>query len=166
MGREPRRGLWHQVADFLALLAFLVISPILLPALLVFGLYRWTKGGVLRRKFRREYRAQGKVGVLVYSESPHWKEHIEADILPRIADRVVVLNWSLRAEWKRHKPLEVQVFEHWGGSREFNPMAIIFPARGRVKTIRLWQAFIELKHGKTNRLRNEQARLFDAIDAA
>jgi len=53
--------------------------------------------------------------VLVYSDSPHWKAHIETQVLPRVASRVVTVNWSSRAAWRNSKPLEVQMFEHWGG---------------------------------------------------
>jgi hypothetical protein len=78
----------------------------------------------------------------------------------------VTINWSRRSEWTHAKPLEVRVFQHWAGSRAFNPMAIIVRNYGRVQTIRLFAAFKAHKHGKSDDLRTAEEQLFGAIDAA
>lgn len=120
----------------------------------------------MRRQFRRVWGRRGRVAVLVYSDSPVWKDYVETTILPRIADRVVTVNWSHRSQWKEPLPLEVRMFEHWASRYEFNPMAIIVPREGDIRTIRLWQAFRDWKHGRLEALRNQEALLFAAIDAA
>lgn len=53
-----------------------------------------------------------------------------------------MLNWSERAEWPEHHPLEGRIFRMWAGDREFNPVAIVIPKRGPVRVIRFWQAEI------------------------
>jgi hypothetical protein len=32
--------------------------------------------------------------IYVYSNSPHWKDHIEKDVLPRLSPRLIVMNRS------------------------------------------------------------------------
>ncbi len=130
------------------------------------GLDHWVKGIRLKRRFRRDFGAQGKKAVLVYSDSPHWKDYIEANMLPRISDRVVTLNWSLRSEWNTKKSLEVEMFEHWGGRQDYNPMAIVVPRRGKVRLVRFWHAFREAKHGREANLRKLQEELFHELEAA
>ena len=106
------------------------------------------------------------MGVLVYSDSPHWKEYIESVLVLRISNRVVTVNWSARSQWHVNAPLEVQLFKHWGGEREYNPIAILVPRRGRVQTIRFWQAFRDRKHGNTAPLHEREGDLLRALAAA
>lgn len=72
----------------------------------------------------------------------------------------MVLDWSERSspEWQR-RPLEVRIFEFWGGAREFNPMAILFPPHGPVETIRFWDAYRRFKHGDPRLLEATEAEL-------
>jgi hypothetical protein len=101
---------------------------------------------------------------LVYSRSPHWERYIEDTWLPRIAPHAVVVNWSDRATWPKPAPLEIRVFRHWSGDAELNPLAVLVPARGQVRTIRFWRAFRDFKHGKAARLRDAEAELFAFVD--
>ena len=161
-----KRDARYYLSAILGIPIFIPLLPVLLVALPVVGLYQYTKGAILKRRFRRTWGKAGKLAVLVYSDSPNWKDYIETQILPRVASRVVTLNWSRRAEWRTNPPLEAQVFRHWAGSRAFNPIAIVVPARGRVRTIRFWQAFRDYKQGKTDNLQKQQQLLFESIGAA
>ena len=59
---------------------------------------------------------------------------------------VVVLNWSERSQWRRPVSPEVALFRAFAGAREFNPLAIVVPARGRkVHVVRFWLAFREVQ---------------------
>jgi hypothetical protein len=142
------------------------LIPILLPLLAVYGIVRLARGRLLVWRFRRTWGAKGRVALLVYSDSPNWKTYIETNILPLVEDRVVALNWSKRAQWRRGKPLEVRLFEHWSGEKEYSPMVILVPPKGKVKTIRLFQAFKDLKHGKAELLHDLEKRLLAEIHAA
>jgi len=115
--------------------------------------------------------------LFVYSNSPNWKEYIEANILPRISSYAVVINWSERSKWEwEKKPLEFKVFQHWTGvrryffkakkkwdGREFNPVAIIFVPWWRRTVLRFWQAFKDFKHGNKKSLTNLESRFFEII---
>jgi hypothetical protein len=166
MGRKVTRAARYYLSTIVGIVAFLLLLPILVPLLLVMGAYSLLKSMLLVWQFRRAFGAEGKIGVLVYSDSPNWKEYVESQILPCVAARLVTVNWSRRSEWTRPKPLEVRVFEHWAGSREFNPIAIIVRGYGRVQTVRFFAAFKAHKHGKSDDLRAAEDQLFRAVEAA
>jgi hypothetical protein len=154
-------------------LLLVVLSPIILALLAVaappiaLGLAwdRWHRAR-LRKAFTARWREAGKDLLLVYSDSPNWKDYVEASWLPRWQARAVVLNWSRRATWDADHPLEAAVFRRWAGDREFNPIAIVIPPRGPVTVVRFWQAFRDYKHGKDRALRLAERRLAEALEAA
>lgn len=119
----------------------------------------------LRFQFHRVYISQGKFVLFVYSDSPNWKSYIESKVLPPIKDYAIVLNWSERSKWKGKKSWPVQAFRHWGGSKEFNPLAIVFCGLTRVRTIRFYQAFRDFKHGKEAPLREAESQLSELVKA-
>jgi hypothetical protein len=82
---------------------------------------------------------------------------------PRVASPPGGLNWSQRRQWQGSAP-EVTLFREFVGgggfSREYNPVAVIVPPRGRrVHIVRFWRAFRDYKHGRTRRLREAEAEL-------
>jgi hypothetical protein len=42
---------------------------------------------------------RGRYVLVVYSNSPIWREYFEAHVLPAVSSRGVVLNWSERKQW-------------------------------------------------------------------
>lgn len=177
-----------------ALLGFLVFAvPMLIlvsPILIVYILWDSYRTATLRREFSR--RRPGKLGLLVYSNSPHWQTYIEQHWLPAVGDRLIVLNWSHRATWKVEHPFEERVFRRFAGDREFNPLAVVFKPRRRFARLRAWlrgirngdvvamfapspnhtevvrffQAFRDYRHGKEQLLRKNERRMFDALSAS
>jgi hypothetical protein len=142
------------------------VLPILLLALpfLALGMWwnRW-KRGRLQRQFQERWGKVGKRLVLVYSNSPHWQAYIEQHWLPVLGPIAVVLNWSERAHWPERHPFEAEIFKRWAGDREFNPLAIVMPPTGAVRTIRFWRAFRDYKHGKDRALRAAERELEVAL---
>lgn len=154
---------------FLALIAgaaVILASPLLLAGLMLLGLaylFRRECEIVAAQNFRRKYSPAGKDLLLVYSTSPHWQRYVETEWLPKWGHRAVVLNWSERRQWQGSAP-EVTLFREFVGgggfSREYNPVAVIVPPRGRrVHIVRFWRAFRDYKHGRTRRLREAEAEL-------
>jgi len=117
----------------------------------------------LQREFHKRWGGQGKRLLLVYSNSPNWQTYVEENWLPRLESIAVVLNWSERSTWAERHAFEADIFRMWAGEREFNPVAIIIPADGRVRVIRFWQAFRDYKHGKDRILRAAEAELGAAL---
>jgi hypothetical protein len=100
--------------------------------------------------------------LLVYSNSPHWQEYIEAHIMPKLPASTVVLNWSERRRW-RWFSLSVMAFRLFGGSREFNPLVVVFRPFRWAKTFRFWRPFREHKHGKITALELLEEELFQTL---
>jgi hypothetical protein len=100
---------------------------------------------------------RGKDVLLVYSDSPIWREYITSEILPLVRERAVVLNWSERNRWPRWS-FQVHVFRAFGTRREFNPLVVLFRPFSRARAFRFWLPFKDWKRGyrePVERLREE-----------
>lgn len=141
------------------ILAVLAVAPLAVGV--AFARHRWLAARA-RRAFLATWAPVGKRILLVYSNSPHWQNYIEDRWLPRLRDRVVILNWSERRQWATHQPVEAAIFRGYAGLREFNPLAIVFPQGGETQVIRFWRAFRDFKHGKADALSAAERALFAA----
>ena len=106
--------------------------------------------------FRAAYAGTGKDVLVVYTDSPHWKEYIETQWLPRWGDRAIAFDRS--KPW-REDQVEARLWRAVAGSAEHTPVVIVVPPRGKVRIVRFWLAFRDFKHGKDKRLRDAEARL-------
>jgi hypothetical protein len=130
----------------------LVGVPLLLAAWRLYGV-------ILLGIARLRWVPQGIRGVLVYSDSPNWQEHIETHWLPSFGTQFRVLNWSRRKEWK--PSLEVRLFLHYCGvDRNFNPSVVLLRGLRHPLVFRFFYAFQEAKHGKPAVLHSLEQRLF------
>lgn len=132
-----------------------VLSPLLLLILLAYGasllllhMALWLIWGPL-----------GKRVLFVYSNSPVWQGYIEQNVLPRLPETAVVLNWSERRSWNR-LTLGYLAFCFLGGSREFNPLAVVVQPLRWAKCFRFWKAFRDFKHGKLHSLAKVESEFF------
>ena len=107
--------------------------------------------GVLHLAIWTWWYLRGRDILFVYSDSPIWREHVEQHILPYLGERAVVLNWSHRKRWRIS--IARLAFHYFGGSREFNPLAVVFRPMRRTRTFRFWQPFRDFKHGRPEALR-------------
>ncbi len=142
---------------FVILILVLVISAVWYPFVKIYE--QW-----LRYRFWQLHGKFGRFILLIYSDSPNWKDYIEENILPRIEPHVVTLNWSKRREWPETNPFESRVFRRWAGEREFNPMAIVIPPKGKITKVRFWQAFRDFKHGKEKLLQDCEKKLMNELE--
>src|SRR6266545_1105648 len=88
---------------------------------------------------------RGRDILFVYSDSPIWHDYIEESILSHLGERAVILNWSRRKRWR--VSVARLAFHHFGGYRQFNPLAVVFRPFRRSRTFRFWQPFRDFKHG-------------------
>ena len=144
------------------LLLLICVLPILIPALpmagIVFRIYRAVLTVIAWIVLcHRDINT-----VFVTSDSPHWKEYIQDNIIDRIRAGAVVLNWSEHTHWKRFS-LPVRIFFHFAGSTEFIPIAIVFRPFHRTRVFRFWQPFKDQKHGKTEPLKKMEVEFFRAF---
>ena len=105
---------------------------------------------------------RGKDVLFVYSESPVWQAYLEAQVLPKIAERAVVMNWSERKKWRIS--LARFAFSYFGTWREFNPLAIVFRPWRRAQVFRFWQPFRDYKHGHDESLKKLESEFFHALE--
>jgi hypothetical protein len=89
---------------------------------------------------------KGKDVLYVSSDSPVWKEYMETEVFPLVAERAIVLSWSARSKWPMWS-FTVRVFRTFGRGRDFNPMVVLFRPFRRARIFRFLPAFQERKHG-------------------
>jgi hypothetical protein len=152
MSNEQRRPWWGWPL-------LIVLLPVVVVALLL-----WLISAVLLLSIvwlawcpRRRY------AIVVYSNSPVWQEYFERQVIPRLGARAVVLNWSERKRW----PLNLPVILFWvfGGSRQFNPIAIVFQPLLWPRTFRFYKAFRSFKHGRREDVDKLRLEFFSLLDA-
>ena len=149
----------------------ILVSPVLiatvivaLPAIAVLELRRALRRTAVRRAFEDKWGRHGMRVLLAYSDDTRWRERIEQHWLPRIGRRTVVLDRKARQTFVPATPIEAQVFEHWAGARDFDPMAIVIPATGPVRTLRFRDAFVAHFGGREQQLAIEEERLFALVE--
>jgi hypothetical protein len=132
--------------------AALLMLVVWLPALVVLHILVWLV-----------WLPRGTRGVMVYSNSPNWQQDVEETILPAVAGKLAVLNWSERKRWGNSLAAWVFRFANFGGRRNFNPMAIVFRPPRPMKTVRFFYAYRDAKHGNLTDLEAKKKELFELI---
>ncbi len=135
----------------------LIVGAAILVALLWDITRRWYVR-LLVRRFRAAH--GGKDLLIVYTNSPHWKDHIESNWVARWPHRTVTLNRS--HPWSRKQP-EAALWLAVRGIREHTPLAVVIPRRGKPRVIRFYTAFQEAKHGDDTCLRAAEQELEQAM---
>ena len=186
--RSQTRTLAEQAAGLGCVVIVIPLLIVLSPLIAVGLVWDRYREGALRRRFMRAHGPQSR-GILVYSNSPNWQQYIETNWLPRIGNRLVILNWSERGHWSDRFPLEAPLARSIG-EREFNPAAIVLlpnatrsalaewlhairhldlvgmlsPGVPSKEIVRFFQPFKDFKHGKDHALRAAEARLWRLLD--
>jgi hypothetical protein len=152
MSEEQKRPLWMWPA-------LIVLLPVVAVALLLWLISALLLLSVVWLMWcpRRRY------AIVVYSNSPVWQEYFETQIIPRLGKRAVVLNWSKRNTWNVSLP--VILFQMFGGSREFNPMAIVFKPLLWPRRFRFYKAFRSFKRGRPDEVEALRLEFFGVLDA-
>jgi hypothetical protein len=152
MSGEQRRPWWSWPL-------LIVVLPVALVAVLLWLINALLLLSVVWLSWcpRRRY------AIVVYSNSPVWQEYFETQIIPRLGRRAVVLNWSERKDWKL--TLSVILFRVFGGTREFNPMAIVFEPLRWPRRFRFYKAFRSFKRGQPEEVEALRLQFFRLLDA-
>jgi len=155
--KKNKREWWH-------VLLIAVLLPVILPfALFVFILFLISHTCIHILIWSR-WCPSGRDILFVYSDSPIWHDYIEQRILPFLGKRAVILNWSQRKKWEFS--LARWAFHHFGGSREFNPLGVVFRPLRRTRKFRFWRAFRDYKHGHPDQVQKIEREFFDFIGVA
>ncbi len=143
----------------LEILIVVLLLPLLIP-LVLFALTTYVvHGTALYALVWLCWCARGKYVLLVYSDSPIWHDYVEENIIPRLPCSTIILNWSQRRTWRWYS-LAVMVVRYFGGTREFNPMVLVFRPFRWARTFRFWQAFKDHEHGNERTLDSVERDMF------
>ena len=105
---------------------------------------------------------RGRYALVVYSDSPIWREYFEQAVLPALGSRAVVLNWSQRKRWRLSLP--VMLFKLFAGSRDFNPIALVFEPFSWAERFRFYKAFRAFKHGRADEVEAVRLEFLTRLD--
>ena len=105
---------------------------------------------------------RGKDILVVYSDSSIWREYMATEVLPLVQECAIVLNWSERNRWPRLS-LRVHVFHSFGGSREFNPLVVLFRPFRHARVFRFWLPFKDWKRGSREPVERLRQELFSVL---
>jgi len=165
--QSPAARRQRRLFDVVGMGFLILMLPILLvtvvPMVVVVGGIYWIVAVLLHIAVLVLWLPRRRNVLFVYSNSPIWQAYIEAEILPRLPAHATVLNWSERRNWPRFS-LAVWLFTMFAGSKEFNPIAIVFRPLAPPKRFRFWRAFRDYKHGKLERLREVEAGFFRYLE--
>ena len=133
------------------------VGSVAIPGILGgFGQIRWL---VIRLAARWRWRRSGVRGVLVCSDSPHWKAHVEEHWLPKVGGQMIVLNWSQRKRWRFS--LASEIYWHYcGQNQNYNPAAVILRWFRKPLVFRFFYAFRDARHGNRDALERLEKQLF------
>jgi hypothetical protein len=140
--------------------AFVLFSPVLVPLIVLALVAHFLNLAALYLLVWFCWLPKGKDILYVSSDSPVWRGYMQNEILPLVAGRAIVLNWSERHSWSRLS-LHARVFRAFGGWRNYNPMVVLFRPLRRAKVFRFRLAFKDWKHGHPEdleRLRRDLTR--------
>jgi len=146
-----------KISDWAALALLVVCAPVAVAAVALQCAYALGLSALVWATWCR----RGRDILFVYASSSGWAGWAENEMLPRIRHRSVVLDWSCKKSWIYGWSLAAAVFRHFGGRREFCPIAIRFrPFRPCgtyrfFRPLRLWK-----KHGNRTALDALQTRFF------
>ena len=146
------------------LLKILIAIPLLPLALLL--LLAWLLGSlILHLLVWLCWCTRGKHLLLITSNSPHWHDYIQTNIVSQLPQQTVVLNWSERKRWKPFS-LAVLLFNHFGGNREFNPIVVAFRPFRTTKVFRFWKPFKDYRRGIPGPLEDLEREMFAFLESS
>ncbi len=135
----------------------IIVLPIVIPLVVIAIPLVLLHRAVLYMMIWMLWIPKGKDTLVIYSDSPIWRDYMTQQILPLVEERAVVLNWSERKRWYKWS-FAPHVFRSFAGAYAFNPIVILFRPFRRAAIFRFWDAFRDWKRGYTEpvqRLRND-----------
>lgn len=139
----------------------LVLAILLSPLLLIGFIFYFLSGLFLYLAIWLNWNKNGRDILIVYSDSPIWSGYFENEILPILEHRSIILNWSERKLWK--KSLATFAFYRFGGSRNFNPLIVVFKQLRPAKVFRFFKPFQDFKHGNPEKVEQMKLRLIEEL---
>jgi len=143
---------------------FLVfVIPYVLVALPIMLIWLSVESLLLRIWFWFNHKRHGRDVILITSESPIWSDYIRENILPRVENRALVMNWTERRFWRQDMPIAARAYQRWSGEKGMVPSVILVRGFWKIENFSLYQAFRDYKHGKQTTLREIEDKLLSTL---
>jgi hypothetical protein len=144
MSREKKPAS-RRLTEFVGIV---VLLPIILPLLLLAVTLFWVHRLILYLLIWCLWLPKGRDTLVIYSDSPIWRDYMMREIIPLLEHRAFILNWSERNRWPKWS-FATHVFRSFKSAKEFNPMVVLFRPLRRAKFFRFWLGFRQWKeHGE------------------
>ena len=139
------------ISDLIFFLILILLAIYLTPVFLIGGIiyvfYRVNKF-FLRRKILNQVQSswfpKGKNVLFVYSNRKIWKDYFETNLIPKIQNKSIIINWSNRHQngWDKNS-LEAKALNAFRPSYNFYPLVIVFDTQKAVKVFPLYDSFLK-----------------------
>jgi hypothetical protein len=139
----------------------LLLLPVVIPIAVVFAFAHAARALILHALLLALWVPRDRRVLFVYSNSSNWKDYCEREIVPQLPETAVVLNFSERKHWPR-RALSTLLFRAYAGSKEFNPLGIVFRPFTRIRIFRFWKPFRDAKHGRPQKLERLKSEFLEA----
>lgn len=136
-------------------------APLAAPPLLMVGF--WAHGRLLLAAAALHLRPRGVRGVLVHSDAPAWRAHVQEAWLPRLGARVLALDGPARAASPR--PLAARLYERFCRieGRDVSPAVIVLRGLRHPLVFRFQAPLLAAGQGDRRGLEALERELFQAL---
>ncbi len=165
---------WYAKAPFM--LVLILLSPLILLLVLLYLIpwlkIRFIQRPQLLRRVKNEWLPKNKFILFVYSDNDLWKDYAEKNIIPKISQNAIILNWSQRKDWINSNTLEALLFKNFQwkrewvwqqnirmGGQDYNHLAIVFKPWSKPTVVSFWKAFKDYEFGKDKKLKAVEGEL-------
>ncbi len=149
------------IKKVLIALVLIPLGLVVLPFLAIYFAFISVWGLYLKLRIEIMW-PQEKFILFTYSDSPNWSAYVKENIVPAIESHAVIINRTQQQNWKNEHPLERKALDAFAGYN-VNPAALIFRRGLRVKSIAFYDAFRDLKHGKTAKIDSRLEELISYV---
>jgi hypothetical protein len=136
--------------------------PLVLAVPMAIWIYWIVSQKLLLSTIAKSLKNDGFLGLLVTSDSSHWKEYIEEKWLSCNQNTFKILNWSQHTQWE--STIYTRAFHRFCGfSENFCPSVILFRGLRYPLVFRFFYAFRSARHGDEAALKTLEERMFKEI---
>ena len=157
-GEVQHHRTWIRIIGWIVVVALI---PVLILGLALAAIIYALWALLLRLLILVLWLPRGHRVLVIYSNSPNWKQYFEEQIVPRLGSRSVVLNWSERRRWPWS--LAACLFWYYRGEKAYNPLVVVIRPFGRASVFRFWPVLRDAKHGRPEPLQRLETELFEVV---
>jgi len=125
----------------------LVVATIIcfLFLMLIYSIKRYIQRKILLRQIKHEWFPKGKYVFFLYSSSKKWENYFKNEMIPKIADKSFIWNWSTRHQdgWYRDR-FAPKILSLYRPDQHFCPLAVVFLPSGKIKIFEFYLPYVRM----------------------